>query len=170
MRRNNLLHRSILRELFVNPPPIANTGNIARDLMAAERTFLSWARTGLGFLGVGTGVFGAYYSTNRKAVVHEIAGGAVKLPEPRQDIVPACMALWGNGIILLAFALQRYSYTSDCIKANIFPVGKRGVIWVVICTACASTFALLDIVRCANVTSSQEPLRLLGQQTSGSID
>lgn len=33
--------------------PIANTGSVARDHLANERTFLSWTRTGLGFVALG---------------------------------------------------------------------------------------------------------------------
>ena len=30
-----------------------NQGSLARDLLASERTFLAWTRTGLGFIGIG---------------------------------------------------------------------------------------------------------------------
>lgn len=33
-----------------------NTGSTARDHLASERTFLSWLRTGLGFIALGMGV------------------------------------------------------------------------------------------------------------------
>lgn len=33
--------------------PISNTGSVARDHLANERTFLSWTRTGLGFVALG---------------------------------------------------------------------------------------------------------------------
>ena len=33
--------------------PIANTGSVARDHLANERTFLAWTRTGLGFVALG---------------------------------------------------------------------------------------------------------------------
>mmetsp|Transcript_18060 Transcript_18060/g.45736 ORF Transcript_18060/g.45736 Transcript_18060/m.45736 type:complete len:136 (-) Transcript_18060:808-1215(-) len=40
---------------------VPNLGSTARDHLANERTFLAWARTGLGFLGSGTGLFTAYH-------------------------------------------------------------------------------------------------------------
>ncbi|KAK0812169.1 hypothetical protein LTR02_000869 [Friedmanniomyces endolithicus] len=32
---------------------LKNTGSLARDLLASERTFLAWTRTGLGFIALG---------------------------------------------------------------------------------------------------------------------
>ena len=38
---------------FIRADPLPNTGSLARDLLASERTFLAWARTGLGFIALG---------------------------------------------------------------------------------------------------------------------
>ena len=38
---------------FIAPPPLSNTGSLARDLLASERTFLAWTRTGLTFIALG---------------------------------------------------------------------------------------------------------------------
>src|SRR6202162_2461792 len=38
---------------YLSASPIANTGSVARDHLANERTFLSWTRTGLGFVALG---------------------------------------------------------------------------------------------------------------------
>ena len=35
------------------PPPLPNTGSLARDCLAGERTFLAWLRTGLAFIALG---------------------------------------------------------------------------------------------------------------------
>lgn len=40
---------------------VRNSGSTARDHLANERTFLAWARTGLGFLTAGTGLFTFYH-------------------------------------------------------------------------------------------------------------
>lgn len=37
-------------------PTYANTGSVARDHLASERTFLAWIRTGLGFVALGIAV------------------------------------------------------------------------------------------------------------------
>ena len=41
-----------LRALF-HSEPLKNTGSLARDLLASERTFLSWTRSGLSFIALG---------------------------------------------------------------------------------------------------------------------
>ena len=46
-----LLPRPLLR--YLHSPPLPNTGSLARDLLASERTFLAWTRTGLGFIALG---------------------------------------------------------------------------------------------------------------------
>lgn len=38
---------------YIRVDAIPNTGSVARDLLASERTFLAWARTGLGFIALG---------------------------------------------------------------------------------------------------------------------
>ncbi|KAH7024285.1 hypothetical protein B0J12DRAFT_585445 [Macrophomina phaseolina] len=37
-------------------PVYANTGSVARDHLASERTFLAWQRTGLGFIALGIAI------------------------------------------------------------------------------------------------------------------
>ena len=55
--------------LAKNDKVVANSGSIARDILAAERTFLAWSRTGLGFVGAGSAMFAAYhrYATSKNA-------------------------------------------------------------------------------------------------------
>ena len=113
-----------------------NTGSVARDLLAAERTFLAWARTGLGFLGAGTGLFSAY------------ATGEQSSPASRrsQRIMPACGALWLNGAATLAFAIARYHSVAEHLKHNKFPTGKGGLVSILISTTVSSLFALAIVV------------------------
>lgn len=44
------------RYLSIKTPTYANTGSVARDHLASERTFLAWIRTGLGFVALGIAV------------------------------------------------------------------------------------------------------------------
>ncbi|KAK5945255.1 hypothetical protein PMZ80_002459 [Knufia obscura] len=50
--------RPTIRQLFKFPrtPTYSNTGSVARDHLASERTFLAWMRTGLGFVALGIAV------------------------------------------------------------------------------------------------------------------
>lgn len=41
---------------WLKTPLLKNTGSVARDHLASERTLLSWLRTGLGFIALGIGV------------------------------------------------------------------------------------------------------------------
>lgn len=47
---------SFFRLLARKAPTYANTGSVARDHLASERTFLAWMRTGLGFVALGIAV------------------------------------------------------------------------------------------------------------------
>lgn len=40
----------------IRAPTYKNTGSTARDHLAAERTYLAWLRTGLGFVALGIAV------------------------------------------------------------------------------------------------------------------
>ncbi|KAJ7091900.1 hypothetical protein B0H15DRAFT_179727 [Mycena belliarum] len=40
----------------LRPPTYSNTGSVARDHLASERTFLAWLRTGLGFVALGIAI------------------------------------------------------------------------------------------------------------------
>lgn len=50
--------RPTLRHLlkFPRTPSYTNSGSVARDHLASERTFLAWIRTGLGFVALGIAV------------------------------------------------------------------------------------------------------------------
>ncbi|KAJ9661904.1 hypothetical protein H2198_001656 [Neophaeococcomyces mojaviensis] len=47
---------SFFRHFRLRPPTYTNTGSVARDHLASERTFLAWIRTGLGFVALGIAV------------------------------------------------------------------------------------------------------------------
>jgi uncharacterized membrane protein YidH (DUF202 family) len=47
---------SFLRFLLRGGPLVENTGSVARDHLANERTYLAWTRTSLGLLALGIGV------------------------------------------------------------------------------------------------------------------
>lgn len=81
------------KRFYFSEQLVENSGSIARDILATERTFLAWARTGLGFVGAGSALFAAYH--RHETVIQE-------------DVVPACALLVANGTFLLAFATRRY--------------------------------------------------------------
>ncbi|CAD7958604.1 unnamed protein product [Amoebophrya sp. A120] len=46
---------------------VENTGSVARDHLANERTFLAWAKVGLAFTAAGTALFSAYHTERELA-------------------------------------------------------------------------------------------------------
>jgi uncharacterized membrane protein YidH (DUF202 family) len=112
---------------------VENTGSIARDILATERTFLAWARTGLGFVGAGSALFAAYH--RHESVIQE-------------DIVPACAVLLVNGSYLLLFATRRYLRVIDAIQNhNKFPINVGGTLTAVIVTAMGTLSSLALVAR-----------------------
>jgi uncharacterized membrane protein YidH (DUF202 family) len=74
--------RFALRRRFWSPPTLVeNTGSIARDILATERTFLAWARTGLGFVGAGSALFAAYHRQSDNITLLLSSGSALNFPD-----------------------------------------------------------------------------------------
>jgi uncharacterized membrane protein YidH (DUF202 family) len=115
---------------------VENTGSIARDILAAERTFLAWARTGLGFVGAGSALFAAY---NRYS----------NTPD---KIVPACALLIANGGFLLIFSTKRYLMVVSALQKDKFLVDTRGTLAAVLVTS-ISTATSLGLALQAELTS-----------------
>ncbi len=154
---------------------VPNTGSIARDILAAERTFLAWSRTGLGFVGAGSALFAAYHQSSGKGAENEAKEARVastviptnmEKPYLEQDkfmdlgilnlnlnlhLYPTLAAalLVGNGVFLLAFATRRYLRTVVLMTRQmdipLFPIDTRGTLIAVAVTA-SSTFVSLGLV------------------------
>ena len=109
---------------------IANTGSIARDILATERTFLAWSRTGLGFVGAGSALAAAYHREH-----------AALAP----SIMPASALLIGNGAYLLLFATRRYWLVINALRRDKFPLHTVGTLLAVFVTS-VNTVVSLAIV------------------------
>jgi uncharacterized membrane protein YidH (DUF202 family) len=116
---------------------VKNTESTARDHLANERTFLAWSKTGLGFLGAGTGLFTAY-SFN-------YTGASQSLSIHPMTIAPAVLLLISNGGGLLAYATYRYITVSRALCAGEFIINKTGLYGVIVSTS-ISTLAALSIL------------------------
>jgi len=120
------------RHIFSLPPDqLPNTGSTARDVLAAERTFLAWARTGLGFVGAGSALSAAYYRQQDAAST--------------ASILPAAGLLIGNGAFLLIFATHRYAMVLNALATEVFPVYPRSTLFA-IGTTSANTLIALGII------------------------
>lgn len=120
---------------FWNEPLAENTGSTARDHLANERTFLAWARTGLGFVGSGLAFF--YASTENPKKVKQIRSS---------NILPATGLLVGNGLLFLGFAMVRYFAAMRHLRDGKFPINSRGVTFMIVSTGVTSLLSLYLIV------------------------
>jgi uncharacterized membrane protein YidH (DUF202 family) len=117
---------------------IDNTGSMARDILATERTFLAWSRTGLGFVGAGSALAAAYHREH-----------AALTP----SIMPASALLIGNGAYLLLFATRRYWLVIAALRRNKFPMHTTGTLVAVLVTS-VNTVASLAIVARAELLAT----------------
>lgn len=123
------------RRFFWNEK-VPNEGSIARDILATERTFLAWARTGLGFVGAGSALAAAYHRQDE---------------EVAPEIWPAAALLIGNGSFLLLFATRRYYRVLAALRKNQFLINTYDTLLAVGFTA-FTTSASLAIVWKAEYT------------------
>jgi uncharacterized membrane protein YidH (DUF202 family) len=122
---------TVTREFCVR---VQNSGSTARDHLANERTFLAWSKTGLGFLGAGTGLFTAYSfnytGENQSLSIHPMT------------IVPAVLLLISNGGGLLAYATYRYITVKNALCAGDFIINKTGLYSVIVSSSLSTLVAL----------------------------
>jgi uncharacterized membrane protein YidH (DUF202 family) len=119
------------RRFFWNEE-IANEGSIARDVLATERTFLAWARTGLGFVGAGSALAAAYHRQDQTLA---------------PEIVPAAALLIGNGSFLLFFATRRYYTQLSALRQNKFLINTYDTLLAVGFTSLNTVASLLIVWR-----------------------
>ena len=117
------------RRFFWNEE-VVNEGSIARDILATERTFLAWARTGLGFVGAGSALAAAYHRQDERLA---------------PAIMPASALLIGNGAFLLLFATRRYYTVLNALRQNKFLINTHDTLLAVGFTS-FNTLASLGIV------------------------
>ncbi|OEU23195.1 hypothetical protein FRACYDRAFT_143745, partial [Fragilariopsis cylindrus CCMP1102] len=117
---------------------ILNKGSIARDILAAERTFLAWARTGLGFVGSAVALFATYHQHDET------------ISKQKQN--NACAILVLNGSFILGFATRRYVKLVSALKNNssILPIGSIEPLIAVAFTA-IGTITSLFVVASARI-------------------
>ena len=119
---------------------VTNTGSIARDVLAAERTFLAWSRTGLGFVGAGSAMFAAYQRYGN--FDRESNDKRVFILQP---VFAASALLVGNGAFLLLFATRRYLRIIHALTKDQFPIDTKGPLLAVVVTA-SSTITSLGLL------------------------
>ena len=140
--RNQILKRRMCTTL-------KNEGSTCRDHLANERTFLAYARTGLSFLGAGTGLFTAYsFAYTERSLEEGLTSKEELLSNGNihpSEIVPACGLLILNGAFVLGFAIHRYLHVQEALKGGNFVIASKGIKGLV-GTTVVSTLASLSII------------------------
>ncbi|HKZ29983.1 MAG TPA: DUF202 domain-containing protein [Acidimicrobiia bacterium] len=84
-----------------------NTGSIARDHLANERTFLAWVRTALAVIGLGV-----------------LLGTLVETEGPRAEIIG--LAMVGFGAAMLLYSMVRFEQVTTLLNAGKFAAARWG--------------------------------------------
>ena len=103
---------------FVRAEPLKNTGSVARDLLASERTFLAWARTGLGFIALGVAL-------EKVEAFAAISPQLLQLENSNTKL--AAGVLVGSGSLCVLHGTQRYFSTMRLLQEGMFRPNVPGV-------------------------------------------
>lgn len=98
--------------------PLKNTGSLARDLLASERTFLAWTRTGLGFIALGVAL-------EKVEAFAAISPTLLHLENSRTKL--AAGVLVGSGSACVAHGTWRYFVVMRALQDGMFRPNVSGV-------------------------------------------
>ncbi|USW57781.1 hypothetical protein Slin15195_G111000 [Septoria linicola] len=110
------MFRRILSVL--RPAELKNTGSVARDLLASERTFLAWTRTGLGFIALGVAL-------EKVEAFAAISPTLLRLENKNTRL--AAGALVGVGSLTVAHGTLRYFTVLNSIQRGMFRPNVAGI-------------------------------------------
>lgn len=133
------MFRHLLR--YVRAEPLANTGSVARDLLASERTFLAWTRSGLGFIALGIAL-------EKVEAFAAISPTLLHLSDSRTKL--AAGILVGTGSLTVAHGTVRYFSTLRHIQAGKFVPNTGGI------TLMAVTSIAIAVAGSAMVLENEE--------------
>jgi uncharacterized membrane protein YidH (DUF202 family) len=98
--------------------PMKNTGSVARDLLASERTFLSWARSGLGFIALGVAL-------EKVEAFASISPQLLQLENSNTKVAAAVLV--GSGSLCVAHGTHSYFSTMRLLQQGLFRPNVVGV-------------------------------------------
>lgn len=127
-------------------PVYPNTGSTARDHLASERTYLSWLRTGLGFIALGIAIerFNqldlAELLSNTSASAnsspqHNSAGGVGRDAQQKKKEQLLVGALLGTGGGSIVYGTTRYFSNMAMLEKGLFKPAYFGAASLSICVA-----------------------------------
>jgi uncharacterized membrane protein YidH (DUF202 family) len=123
---------------YFHAAPLKNTGSLARDLLASERTFLAWTRTGLGFIALGVAL-------EKVEVLAAIAPALLQTQDSRTTV--AAGILVGSGTLCIGHGTQRYFSTLKQLQEGFFKPNVPGITMAAgasIAIAMAGAFIVLE--------------------------
>ena len=110
---------------YVHAEPLGNTGSLARDLLASERTFLAWARTGLGFIALGVAL-------EKVEAFAAISPTLLHLSDSRTKL--AAGILVGTGSLTVGHGTVRYFNALRLLQEGKFRPNTGGVTLMAVTT------------------------------------
>ncbi|KAK0263505.1 hypothetical protein LTR91_026721 [Friedmanniomyces endolithicus] len=97
---------------------LKNTGSLARDLLASERTFLAWTRTGLGFIALGVAL-------EKVEALAAISPTLLHLENSRTKL--AAGTLVGTGSLMVVHGTSRYYGVLRDLQEGYFRPNRIGI-------------------------------------------
>lgn len=110
---------------FFQADAIPNTGSLARDLLASERTFLAWSRTGLGFIALGIAL-------EKVEAFAALSPTLLHLQDSKTKV--AAGILVGSGSLFVLHGTQRYFSALELLKKGQFRPNTGGVTMAAVAT------------------------------------
>jgi uncharacterized membrane protein YidH (DUF202 family) len=138
---------------WLKTPLLKNTGSVARDHLASERTLLAWLRTGLGFVALGIGVerfsqldIATSSATSTTGVPAKNKGTtkSKKLDDKTQQLV---FTLLGTGSGAIVYGTTRYFSNMRLLERGLFKPAFHGAAGLSIAVAGLTGAAYWGIIR-----------------------
>ena len=104
---------------FLTTPALPNTGSLARDLLASERTFLAWTRTGLGFIALGVAL-------EKVEALASLAPALIELENDNTKL--AAGTLVASGSVCVVHGASRYFGVLRDLRAGVFRPNRVGIV------------------------------------------
>lgn len=101
-------------------PLFENTGSVARDHLASERTFLAWMRTGLGFIALGVAIerFSQLELTEALQQRQTLSKEESARREDQEQILVGALLGTGGGSIV--YGIARYFLNLRLLEQGLF--------------------------------------------------
>ena len=116
MRNSDAMSRRLLS--FFRAEPLKNEGSLARDLLASERTFLAWTRTGLALIGIGAAM-------EKLEAFASLSPTLLHLESSNTKIAAGVLVASGSGCV--AHGTHRYFSTMRDLQRGMFRPNVPGI-------------------------------------------